>query len=82
MVLGFVLVNLLWVIVLGFTRRLALHLAAAAYLGAAALLHLGVLATWDAPWLSGMAYLPVLGYLVGAAGAAIGPRYVQAYGEL
>lgn len=80
--MGFAVVNLLWVVAIGLTKRIGVRIAAAAYLGACALLHVAVLATWQAPWLSGAAYLPVLGYLVGAAGAAIGPRYVQGYAEL
>lgn len=82
MLLVWGLAQLLWVVAIGFTRRIALRVTAAAYLGGCALLHIGTLVTWDAPWLSGTAYLPVLGYLVGAVGAAIGPRYQQVYGQL
>ncbi|MGH3714818.1 MAG: hypothetical protein ACRDT4_15350 [Micromonosporaceae bacterium] len=80
--IGFALVNLLWAIAIGISKRLVLRVTAASYLVVCVLLHAGTLATWDAPWLSGMAYLPVLGYLVGAVGAAIGPRYEQAYRSL
>ncbi len=57
-------------------KRLPLRICAGAFLVGCALVHIGTLATWDAPWLSMSAYLPAFGYLVGACGAVIGPRYV------
>ncbi|MGH3728652.1 MAG: hypothetical protein ACRDTU_07840 [Micromonosporaceae bacterium] len=80
--LGAVALGILASVVLACLKRLPLRVAAAGYLAGGAVVHLGVLASWDAPWLAGLAYLPALGYLVGAAGAAIGPRYVPAFRQL
>ena len=64
--------------VIAFLKRVALRVGAACLLVGCALLHAGVLVTWVAPWLVAYAYLPVVGYVIGAVGAAIGPRYVPA----
>jgi hypothetical protein len=62
--------------VVAVVKRLPLRICAGAYLVGCAVFHIGTLATWGAPWLSMLAYLPALGYLVGASGAVIGPWYV------
>jgi hypothetical protein len=63
-------------VVVAVTKRLPLRICAGAYLVGCAALHVAALATWNAPWLSLPAYLPAVGYLLGACGAVIGPRYV------
>ena len=75
-------VGLVWASVIGFARRLALRISAAGFLAACAATHVGALAFSGSESLAGSAYLAALGYLIGAAGAVIGPRYVSVHRPL